>query len=141
MSDSTRRLPPERDDLTRREFLDRGSRLALSLGAAGSAFGRRAPVAAGDPGTADAAEAARAAVNADELTLGNAELRATWTVADGAFRPVRLSAGDGRVALPLSRQAFVLGFADRSTLAADVMRVVGAPRVEAIAPDPRASRL
>ena len=128
MPDSGRRLTPDAVALTRRAFLDRGTRLAMSLGAVGSTFGRGGPIGA-------------SSVAANELTLGNADLRATWSVADGVFRPLRLTAGDGRVALPLSRQAFVLAFADRSTLAADAMRIVGEPRVDAIAADPRASRL
>lgn len=128
--------------LTRRDFIGHSSRLVLSLGAVGIAFDRLGLVDAfGFPiDAADSLLAATARVDGSDLTLGNSDITAIWSVADGSLRPVRLVSGTTQDPLPLSAQAFLLTFADKSTLAAGSMRVVGAPRVEALVADPRASR-
>lgn len=128
--------------LTRRDFLGHSSRLVLSLSAVGAAVDRLGLVDAfGFPiGNADSPLSATARADTSDLTLGNSDITATWSVADGSLRPVRLVSGMSRAPLPPSAQAFLLTFADKSTLAASSMRVVGAPRVEALVADPRASR-
>ena len=78
--------------ITRRDFLDRSGRLALGLGALQLGLGRGALAdGLGIPGDAAVPLASRAAVSADDFTLGNDAITATWTTAGGSFRPVRMA--------------------------------------------------
>ena len=58
------------------------------------------------------------------MTLGNDAITAIWTTSGGVFRPVRMIDGLNRVELPISGHAFVLTFADKSTLLSSDMRIV-----------------
>ena len=108
--------------MSRRDFLERGGGLVLGLGALSLGMGRAA------------------AGVADEIALGNDAISAVWTTAGGALRPVRFTDGVNKIALPVPAQVFTLGFADRTTLDAGDMRIVAAPAMEALAPNPSASR-
>ena len=127
--------------VTRREFLDNGGRLALGLGALRGGLGR---LAAGGSRVADSLNvivlSAQATLAADEITLGNDAISGLWTTTGGAFRPVRLSDGLNRVAIPISAEAFTLTLADKTLLSASQMRMVAPPRMEVLAADANASR-
>ena len=127
--------------LTRRGFLDRSTKIAIGLGALQLGFGRDAlgetnesSMVGTPPG------AARASVIADELTLGNEFIRESWTTTDGIFRPVRFTDVLNNAPLPITANAFTLGFADKSVLRSDEMRVLTPPRVEELVAVPRSSR-
>ena len=127
--------------VTRREFLDNGGRLALGLGALRGGLGR---LAVRGSRIADSLNvivlSAQATLAADEITLGNDAISGLWTTTGGAFRPVRLSDGLNRVAIPISAEAFTLTLADKTLLSASQMRMVAPPRMEVLAADANASR-
>jgi hypothetical protein len=116
--------------VTRRDFLERGGSLVLALGALGGL----------GVGGAWAHAAARATLAADEITLANDAIAAVWTTTGGSFRPVRITDGVNKTALPVPAQAFTLAFADKSTLDASDMRLVGPPVSETLVPSAAASR-
>ena len=107
--------------MKRRDFLDRSRQLAVGFGALHVGLGSR--------------------ILADEVTLGNDSIAATWVTTAGAFRPARLSDVLNRTSLPVPAEAFTLTFADRTTLRASQMRVTSAPRTEALQGNPQASRM
>src|SRR5690348_17267297 len=76
----------------------------------------------------------------DEIVLGNDAITAAWTTTGGALRPARFTDGVNKTALPVPAQVFTLAFADKSTLDAGDMRIVGAPVTETLARNPSASR-
>ncbi len=128
------------DDPSRREFLARSAALgagATLLGAQpalGSLLdGRRVP--------RDTSLDAQALAAPNELTLSNSAITATWSVADGHLRAVRMEDRASRQPLPIAPDAFVLTLADGSTIASGDMRMTGAPRREALHAHPTASRL
>ncbi|HEY8310291.1 MAG TPA: hypothetical protein VIG47_07030 [Gemmatimonadaceae bacterium] len=127
--------------VTRRDFLDRSSRIAIGLGALQMGFGRGAR--AGElelfKQTVPALPAS-ATLRADELSLGNSAIRAIWTTSGGVFRPVRLSDTLNNTALPVSAQAFTLTLADKSTLRSGDMRITSPPRTETLRGNPKSSR-
>ena len=129
--------------VTRREFLDQGAHLALGLGALKAGLGR-VPLLNGlgfpDMGE-NPALSARAAVTADDFTLGNDAITAVWSITGGVFRPIRFSDGVNAAALPVPVQCFALTLADKRTIVAGDMRITSPPRTEILAADPRASRL
>ncbi len=128
--------------VTRREFLDHGAHLALGLGALHAGLGRSTLLKGGLPDVGEKpALPARAVVTAEDITLGNDAITAVWSIAGGVFRPVRLSDGLNRAALPVSAQAFTLTLADKRTIAAGDMRITAPPRTEILTANPRASRL
>jgi hypothetical protein len=127
--------------VTRRDFFSRGSRIALGLAALRLGVGRDALADVMTPSDwRPPALPARAAAVADELTLGNAAITATWTTSGGVFRPARMFDGLNKSVLPTSAHAFVLTFADRSTLRSSDMRITVPPRTEALTAHPGASR-
>lgn len=128
--------------VTRRDFLDRGSRIAIGLSALQMGLGRGAfAEALGLVGRRrDDDSPGHASISADEFTIGNTAITGIWSTTGGAFRPVRMSDGINNAALPVSAQAFVLTLADKSTVRASDMRIIAPPRTEALAADPRASR-
>lgn len=131
-------VPGGSGGVTRREFLGHSGHLALGLGAWHAGLGRHGASGLLDAAGQGSALPASAALVSGELTLGNAAISAAWATMDGVLRPVRLRSGS--TALPFSAQLFTLALADRSTLASDAMRLVGTPRTEALAADPRAAR-
>ena len=87
--------------------------------------------------------AARDASQGRDLALENAAIGAAWTITDGALRPARLRDRIHGLDLPISSQLFTLSLAGSPTttvIPASAFRIVGEPRVESVAGDPRASR-
>lgn len=126
---------------TRRDFLDRSSRIAVGLGALRMGLGRDALASGLDLFRPQLAPTpARAAVSADEVTLGNDAINAAWTTTGGVFRPARLNDVLNDTPLPVSAQAFVLTFADKSALRSGDMRITSPPRTEKLPGDHSASR-
>ena len=128
---------------TRREFLGDSAHLALGLAALQAGLGRFTfPNGLGFPDAGDTlALPARAVLTPDDISLGNDAITAVWSIASGAFRPVRLSDGVNRTALPVPAHAFTLTLADKSAIAARDMRITAPPRMEVLVANPRASRM
>ena len=114
--------------MTRRDFLGRGGKFALGLGALQLGRDR------------DALDARSFGV-ADEITLGNDAIVAVWTSTGGSFRPARFSDMLNNAALAVPAEAFTLTFADKATLRASDMRMVSPPHTEILAANMNASRL
>ena len=89
---------------SRREFLDRSGRLALSLGVL---RGARLDASRGDTRTLGGLEA-RAAMQGRTLTLGNEAIAANWNLTDNSLRPAKLTDRIHQVDLPLSSELFTL---------------------------------
>ncbi len=126
---------------SRREFLDRSGRLALSLGVlrAGARLG-----ASGGAAWASRGLEASAGLQGRTLTLGNEAIVATWNLADSSLRPSTLTDRIHRVDLPLSSELFTLTLnagPTASVVPASALRIVGEPRMEPLAANPSASRL
>jgi hypothetical protein len=126
---------------SRREFLDRSGRFALSLGVlrAGARLGASSSAAWASRGLE-----ASAALQGRTLTLGNEAIVATWNLADNSLRPSKLTDRIHRVDLPLSSELFTLTLnagANASVVPASALRIVGEPRMEPLAANPSASRL
>lgn len=136
------RWPRARSNLsatpTRREFLTYSARLALGAGVLRTNLGRF-PFPSGDT-LSKSEEVARGVLSTDDISLGNDSITAVWSIADGVFRPVRLTDRVNRLALPLSAQAFTLTVADKTTITASDMRITSQPRIETLTANPRASR-
>ncbi|MGH7652078.1 MAG: enterotoxin [Gemmatimonadaceae bacterium] len=124
---------------TRREFLADTAHLAFGLGALNSGLGRFAFV--DQPGRPERENVASATRTLDDISLGNDSITAVWSISGGVFRPVSLSDGVNRSALPVSAQAFTLTLADKTAIAAGDMRITAPPRMEMLAANPRASRM
>lgn len=84
---------------------------------------------------------ARATITASDLTLGNSDISATWSVADSVVTPVRITDVLNGATLPVPAHLFSVTLMDRSVITASDMRLTTAPRTEALAADPHASRL
>ncbi len=126
---------------SRREFLDRSGRLALSLGVLRA--GARLDASGGAAWTSAGLEAS-ATLQDRALTLGNEAIVATWNLADGSLRPAKLTDRIHRIDLPLSSELFTLTLGagpNASVVPASALRIVGDPRVEPLAANPSASRL
>ncbi|MDQ6738386.1 MAG: enterotoxin [Gemmatimonadota bacterium] len=133
--------PPASPGLTRRGFLDRSTKIAIGLGALQLGLGRDALGETANSvmgGTTRAAS--RAAIVADELTLGNEFIRGSWTTTDGIFRPVRFSDLLNNASLPVVGNAFTLTLADKSVMRSDEMRLSSPPVVENLVAVPGSSR-
>jgi hypothetical protein len=118
---------------TRREFLDRSGRLVLGAGALRVAS-RGAPSLAG---------AARSSGAGRALTLENSAISATWTLENDELRPTAFVNRLSGAALPVGNELFTLTLNENggsTTIPASRFRIVGDPRVEELAADPRASR-
>jgi hypothetical protein len=139
-------MATRKSDLTRRDFLDRGAKYGLGLGAL--ALVGRGPwvpdafaatiddtLAVGDP-----ALQARGTQRAQTLTLSNAAIAAQWSVDAGRLHFLRLREPNGAI-LEVPDDVFTLVLADGEPIRASEMRIVGAPRIEAIAPRGESSRL
>jgi hypothetical protein len=120
----------------------RASRFALSratlvvvLCACGSdVFGQSEHLYGLHPGKADAT------AQESTITLKNAAFEATWYTADGKLRGGSFAwSPAGSISLPAD--VFLLIFADGRKLTSTSMRIVEAPRIEHLTPNPQAARL
>ncbi len=140
--DRSKQRPEPHQGVTRREFLDRGSRIAIGLGALQFGLGRNALAdEAPQPARGSTPLQATASVASDEATLRNEAITAIWTTAGGRFRPARLTDGLNGSSLPLSAEAFVLTLADKSTIQASDMRITSPLSAEPLTAEPRSSRM
>jgi hypothetical protein len=128
--------------VSRRDFLDRSSRIAIGLGALQLGFGSDA-LATGLGGFRRGAVTlpAQGTISADEFSLGNDAISAVWSTTGGSFRIVHANDILNNSPLPLPAQAFTLTLADRTTLQASDMRVTSPPRTEILQADSKASRM
>jgi len=111
----------------------------MLLGAA-AAFGPRISRLGAEP--APAATGIQAKIDAGRLSLGNEWISGTWDLsAGGGLRLLRLEDRRTGQVIESPVGAFDLTLADQARLDAARMRVVGAPRIEELRGDPRASRL
>jgi len=133
------------DPVSRRDFLEHGTRYGLGIGAASLlASGLWLPAAdasSGDDtlGDADPALQASGTQQAQTLTLSNAAILAQWSVYAGRMRVVRVREPNGAV-LDVSPDAFVL-LLDGEPVRSSEMRLVGAPSVGAITTRGSSARL
>src|SRR5215211_4116513 len=135
---------PTIDPLSRREFLGQGARCGLAFSAASLVASRLRVPGAGQNddalGTDDLMRRARGTQRTEMLTLSNGAITAQWSVDAGRLRFVRLAEPNGAT-LDVPRDAFTVILGSDEPLRASDLRVVGAPRVEAIAARSGASRL
>lgn len=103
---------------------------------AGDVLAQPAPDQAGAPSLE-----AHAAIAGNDLTLGNGAIVATWAAAEGVIAPAQLTDRLNARALPVAAHLFSLTLADRSIITSSALRLVGAPRVEALPAAPGAARL
>jgi hypothetical protein len=121
--------------LTRREFLDRGTRVAASLGLLGAGDASRLLE------SRDAASAVGLRAHGDTLSLENEAISATWTTADNVLRAREVVDRHASVRLAVAEHAFAITLGDGTRLDATRFGVVGAPVTEVLAPLANASRL
>ena len=108
--------------------------VALCLQAAAGAAGAA-------PQRARRTTRARQAGAAGRLSLANRQIAAAWSVEGDRFRAVNVEDRvNGRAVTP-SESAFTVVLKDGTEIRSSEMRVVGAPRAEALRANPRASRL
>ena len=134
------------ESVNRRAFLEHGARVGIGLGAA-SLVGRGLRVPAADAaaldealGIGDPALEASGSQRAQTLALSNAAIAAQWNVDAGHLHFLRLAEPNG-AALAVPDDVFTIVLGDGEPLRASEMRVVGSPRVTAIAATSGASRL
>ena len=134
------------DRVSRRDFLERAATYGVGVGALVSSglWVPRGGVAwaGGDDalGAGDASLQARSSQRAQMLTLSNAAIMAQWSVDAGRLHFVRLREPNGAT-LDVPDDVFVLTLGGGEPIRASEMRVVGAPKVEAIVTRGGASRL
>jgi hypothetical protein len=123
--------------ITRRDFVERAALLGVGVASLPRLLEQALsfPLRAGDD-----AGPARFAAQGGDFSLGNDAIAATWSVAGGAFRAVRLDDRVNRATVPLAPDAFALALNGGGVLRATELRVEGTPRVETLPGDPRASR-
>lgn len=109
------------EPLGRREFLERGTALAVGLGILG-----RTALTRGRHG--------------QDFPLGNETIAASWSISDGVLRAGEVfeRATGGR--LLVSEAVFAIVLADGTRLDSTQMRVVGVPMRETLAPNRRSAR-
>ena len=127
-----RHPPASPDPLTRRAFVARAAALGAGL------LWLPESLAAERQGWAGAARVRRVAA---ELRLGNDAVAVSWDASGGSLRALRMEDGLGGRALALPPDVFVLRLADGRSIRSSEMRLVGSPREETLAGEPRASRL
>ena len=85
---------------------------------------------------------ARAEISRGELTLENDVISCTWEVSQGKLRPARILNKPAAASLTLQQaECFLLVLADGSVLKASDFKIAGAPRLEDLEPNGKASRL
>jgi hypothetical protein len=119
---------------TRREF----ARQTLAGLGLGFAAGLRIPSAAPGGGGRGGLVAAR--VDGSALELGNDVIAARWSCSPEGLRLESLEDRRSHRALRVGRGTFALALDGGVLLDSAAMRVVEAPRVEEVSPDPRATR-
>ena len=135
-----------RESVNRRVFLERGASCAFGIGTASllanGLWVRWAEGAAIDDalGIGDEALQARSSQRAQALSLSNAAIAAQWSVDAGHLHFLRLNEPNGAV-LEVPDDVFSILLGDGEPIRASEMRVVGTPRVGAIATHGDASRL
>ena len=132
--------------MNRRAFLERGTRAGIGLGAASLvARGVWVPGASSATvdealGIGDPALQATGSQRTQTLALSNAAIAAQWNVDAGHLHFLRLAEPNGAV-LRVPDDVFTIILGDGEPIRASEMRVVGTPRVAAIATTAGASRL
>ena len=135
-----------RESMNRRAFLERSTRLGIGLGTASlAARGLWVPRARAGTlddalGIGDPALQASGSQRAQTLALSNAAIAAQWNVDAGHLHFLKLAEPNGAV-LRVPDDVFTIILGDGEPIRASEMRVVGTPRVAAIAPTAGASRL
>jgi len=135
-----------RESMNRRAFLERGTRAGIGLGAASLvARGVWVPGASSATvdealGIGDPALQATGSQRTQTLALSNAAIAAQWNVDAGHLHFLRLAEPNGAV-LRVPDDVFTIILGDGEPIRASEMRVVGTPRVAAIATTAGASRL
>jgi len=125
-----------RAGLSRREFVRDAALVGAGLGAIPAVL--RATSGPHEPPAPDGARFLR---QGDEFSLTTDAIAVAWSVAGGSFRALRVADRLGNRTMSLAPDAFSLVLQGGATIKASEMRVNGAPRVERLAGDPRASRL
>ena len=128
-----------RESMNRRTFLERGTRAGIGLGAA-SLVARGVWVPGTALGIGDPALQATGSQRTQTLALSNAAIAAQWNVDAGHLHFLRLAEPNGAV-LRVPDDVFTIILGDGEPIRASEMRVVGTPRVAAIATTAGASRL
>jgi hypothetical protein len=129
------RLLPRSSEMSRRDFVSRG---ILGLGAAAalpagalfqwSAVDHEAPVRP------------RAEIQGSTLRLGNEVIAAEWRLSSGGLEFVRVQDRRAGRSVAGPRPAFWLGLQQHASVTSAQMRLVGAPSVEKLQGDTKASR-
>ena len=115
----------ESPGVSRREFLERTIELGAGLAVLGACATRRGGIVP-SPSPFGALEA-RDQSSGDELTLSNDAIAASWSVAGGGLRALRVRDVRGGHGLTLEPPVFALTLADGRVLASDRLRVVRVP--------------
>src|SRR5690349_12336251 len=110
----------ESSGVSRREFLERTIELGAGLAVLGACATRRVGIMPSPFGALEA----RYQSSGDELTLSNDAIAASWSVAGGGLRALRVRDVRGAQGLTLEPPVFALTLADGSVLASDRLRVV-----------------
>jgi len=77
---------------------------------------------------------------AQEFSLGNEWIFATWSTQNAALRMVRLDNRIARRSIPLPRELFTLTLSDKTTLKGSSFRVAAGPTVTSLIANPAAAR-
>ena len=135
-----------RESMNRRAFLEHGAKVGIGLGAASLVARGLRPSEANAVtldealGIGDPALQATESQRAQALALSNAAIAAQWNVDAGHLHFLKLGEPNG-AALRVPDDVFTIMLGDGEPIRASEMRVVGTPRVAAIAMTAGASRL
>jgi len=126
-------VPP----VTRRQFVGRGA--LLLAGASAASFLDRAPFTA-HAAILDDNDPARARINGREIVLENAALVAQWEIRPTGVQLVRVHDKRRNHTIAGPTPAFSLRLADGSLITSSSMRLLGAPKIDTLAAQPRSPR-
>jgi hypothetical protein len=124
--------------VSRREFLERTIELSAGLAVLGGCVPR---VGVHETASSFGVLEARYGSDGDELSLSNDAVAASWSVANGALRALRMRDVRGGRDLALAAPVFALRMGDGSELTSDRLRIVRGPRVDSLAARRSAPRL
>jgi hypothetical protein len=131
-----RRLSSNLLNLTRRDFVSRG------LWGLGAAVALPTRIGALWPGFVDETQLSpHAEVQGTALRLGNDVIAAEWRLSNGGLEILRVQDRRSGAIIAGPCPAFWLSFQQRPSLASSRMQITGAPRVERLQGDAKASRL